>query len=1719
MDDKIVQTQLSQDIDFLEVLSLKLRMKDSYRLHSSSYGIVMGRVLANDAFGVPNAKVSIFIERDGNEPIDIRNLYPYESVMSRGKNGVKYNLLHDVCDDVCHADVGTFPNKRRVLDNDTVLYVYDKYYKYTTSTNSAGDYMIYGVPVGSQQVHVDIDLSDIGVLSQRPRDMVYKGYDINEFENACQFKTSTNLYNLPQIITQEQNVDVYPFFGDSKQNDIAISRCDIHINYKFEPTCVFMGSVVTDNGKNAISNRCRPSRKAGYNRNLVVANGTIEMIRKTPGGYVEEYNVNGAQLIDGDGVWCYQIPMNLDYIGTDEYGNMVPTDDPKKGIPTRSRVRFRISINETGEEAASRHRAKMLVPSISSDGKYSDEMYEFGSDTPEEYYRDIYWNKVYSIKSYIPRLQKYGNPKFDRFSGLKKLNDDGNFNPIPFNTVRVRTPFAYSLLCALSTILVGFIAFFNNAFVLATNIALGIVSLGITKIKESGVPCIPIASITNSNDDGNVYAPGCKSGTIGAAQLAKKKGVSKSKVKGSGTEVMDKIQESLAEEFDVVNMDFSNDWLNGCVYMPMFHYKGRMKWTIFGIPFTHTSRKRFCSCDIENRRLKLYESCALIENPSKDGISIVTNGSSSKKEKDGRSGYADDEFELKLKHGIIKEYLNRDGLPIYYYEPGEKIGNTYFHLYSNDLILLGSVNECDTDGIPQLIKYIPSTTSNIPDFYAEYEGDEDTGDYEVTGVDWGSDGDTKVKKFRGGYFTNIKCSKVHTNMKTCVNAERLCELGVGLETKGEESVSVDGGKIKDITISTLGAVTHKDVFGDDSRSVFATLNSNPLVAEKIDKSTGYRKYDFDYVYTMGFDGKMNSAFKEMDLRDKSELSDSAYIKYRFGGPAKYGGSKRGGKLFPIYNNSFYFYFGLINGKTAMDKLNRLYYSECKEPDVEGFSYTVESQTNKECSEDKAFIKLNLRNVARPCNITVERNDAVVEELCRNNYNNTEYEMTDGVKNGKYRITIEDVNGIIKSEDVSLVNDKMGLLYDKDNLGFDYDAHADEPNYGQENGRNGKFIISGATIYGESVRFKEINIKSNTNPYELICKTEDGKEVSVLIEHNDSTPYEYKVDETTEDKNTYQYYVMKYDNVSKGNSVSFVLICDGEDTEYFNNFEYGILNGEDFRAYVNDMPAENILAMNDGWGYDADDPSKWGGEYTDEVEKFNAVMSVCSGIYCTETDENLVLTAVGGNDLKYMYTAPNVDAPDEDGNVTKFVETNQQDAYINPDIPFEKGKEKTDKISGDDSNKYYYFAVATNNGEGEFQTLPPKASEYLITEKNENRTSIDKDKADNYIKIPYIDRRLYVYGEISSKYVFDGESERDLSLYGGVEMKYDSEGKCIGDGLEWIVGEDGKIKKNTDGEGFLYNLTIDGEDVTDKYKFDGFDKGDKEKEYFIKINDGIKDGEYVTIDATSCSYNIQAVENEIDETTKEITGYVSEGENKLFKYPLNVSTIKFVGNRLVIGKEEMTPNYVSYNTGYESHDITISVTNDAETIANVVHEPYMQDIQDIEKPFVLNFIDERDKDERMSYFNTIGGDSIAYMREYNDEGEEVGENVASEDDCEDIKLRFKDKSYNGYGYIACLKEYKDGDNYVMYYDRTLGYDFRLLDVKVNNSGEIIFTETNKNEIFIKDGIAIAATMNDNYYTFETVKYADGERFTKTDGATLIYLESKCGFTAVIDFVKG
>lgn len=446
--DKFLHVKLDQDYDSFEILSLKVNKQGDYLTHSADYGVVIGRVIANGGIGVPNAKLSIFVPRhSGTDEL----LYPYKSVFTTNEDNIRYNLLPNQKVDDCHQPVGSFPSKRYLLDNDGMVEVFDEYYKYSTKTNDSGDYMLFGIPTGNYILHMDLDISDCGHLSQRPRDFFIKGYTKEQFESANQFKKSTQLDTLAQIFSQNESVEVRPFWGDeSDSNLIGITRADINVNFKFESTCVFLGSVFTDDASNGIKRNCTPSKEMGKMNKLVTGAGTIEMIRKKADGSIEEFQIQGTELIESDGTWCYQIPMNLDYMITDEYGNLVATDNPERGIATRAKVRFRVSMHSE-KESGQYFQAKMLVPNHpSNDYEYAD-TFNFGSNTPENEFRDLFKDCVYSVKSYIPRIQKVHKEgttrRTKKFTGFKTVNKyDGN-NPIPYNHLRIRFPFLYSVVC------------------------------------------------------------------------------------------------------------------------------------------------------------------------------------------------------------------------------------------------------------------------------------------------------------------------------------------------------------------------------------------------------------------------------------------------------------------------------------------------------------------------------------------------------------------------------------------------------------------------------------------------------------------------------------------------------------------------------------------------------------------------------------------------------------------------------------------------------------------------------------------------------------------------------------------------------------------------------------------------------------------------------------------------------------------------------------------------------------------------------------------------------------------------------------------------------------------------------------------------------------------------------------------------------------------------
>ena len=168
--DNYVVVKLDQDVDTLEFLSMNLSTKDVYQNFNADYGVLVGRVIANGGIGVPNAKISIFIPLDTTDANDseISSIYPYTTPRDKNTDGKRYNLLPRVAVIDPKTGVsspkqpfGSFPIKPELVTNQYFLNVYKKYYKYTALTNDSGDYMIFGVPTGTQTIHLSVDITDI----------------------------------------------------------------------------------------------------------------------------------------------------------------------------------------------------------------------------------------------------------------------------------------------------------------------------------------------------------------------------------------------------------------------------------------------------------------------------------------------------------------------------------------------------------------------------------------------------------------------------------------------------------------------------------------------------------------------------------------------------------------------------------------------------------------------------------------------------------------------------------------------------------------------------------------------------------------------------------------------------------------------------------------------------------------------------------------------------------------------------------------------------------------------------------------------------------------------------------------------------------------------------------------------------------------------------------------------------------------------------------------------------------------------------------------------------------------------------------------------------------------------------------------------------------------------------------------------------------------------
>jgi hypothetical protein len=452
--DQKINVELKQDFDVLEILSLKFSQEQIYTSGCADYGVICGRVTANNGFGLGNARVSIFVpldDADADDPV-ISALYPYREYNDKNADGYRYNLLPSRQQHGGHTATGTFFDQTDILEREEVLEVFEKYYNYTVKTNDAGDFMIWGVPVGNHQLHVDIDLSDIGCFSLRPQDLIRLGRSVDNFKNDYTFKDSNDLDSLPQIVSFDRNIEVYPFWGNESLCEIAITRADFDtsdLGIRIQPNAYVIGGIYTDSGKNAINKNCTPKAKMGRKCDLTAKSGKIEAIRFTPHRdensrpYLQYLPLD--ESIGDDGGFVLPLPMNMDYVITNEFGENEITNDPNKGIPTSGCYRLRINLNDN-DLSRVRLNADYLIPNIREYQNDIDSSYYFGTEWsgypqnavsansnhgilynqngefyPRDYFYRFTYNKVYTVSSLQSSYVNNGVIGRNQYLGLKEL--------------------------------------------------------------------------------------------------------------------------------------------------------------------------------------------------------------------------------------------------------------------------------------------------------------------------------------------------------------------------------------------------------------------------------------------------------------------------------------------------------------------------------------------------------------------------------------------------------------------------------------------------------------------------------------------------------------------------------------------------------------------------------------------------------------------------------------------------------------------------------------------------------------------------------------------------------------------------------------------------------------------------------------------------------------------------------------------------------------------------------------------------------------------------------------------------------------------------------------------------------------------------------------------------------------------------------------------------
>ena len=417
-----------------------------------------------------------------------------------------------------------------------------------------------------------------------------------------------------------------------------------------------------------------------------------------------------------------------------------------------------------------------------------------------------------------------------------------------------------------------------------------------------------------------------------------------------------------------------------------------------------------------------------------------------------------------------------------------------------------------------------------------------------------------------------------------------------------------------------------ELYNINERSMFATLNGNRLHT-RLNKKNGLKEYDLKFLYTDNFDGLMKNLMRKTGSCNyvsnyPLENFSRDYYLFRMGNKPFYYDS---GNSLPRYENSFYFYFGIKAGKTAIEKFNSQFFATCEDASAAESAIRYEAEPNDWCSTDTGYILLDMSNIAKPYSIMTNSltdgsiaiptvNDVNEDKIYFGNkkaygkHHNNE-DIPNGVKivevnlpNGKYEITITDGEGNITTTQINLARQPLSFTYSK--------VDNDIPNNQREDENGGNYLNESylSKIYSKYVDYGGYiiidNIINGENPkgkYRVTVNVLNDKD---LVSFGEVT-CEIKVDEQgniTGYSNANLKYVFKFTDgkfyiiVPKGDVDYTVRITDISNPDCEKNTTLLTIRVADalpFKLFVNDVDISALKNLNgNDWriGYGSNNPN-------------------------------------------------------------------------------------------------------------------------------------------------------------------------------------------------------------------------------------------------------------------------------------------------------------------------------------------------------------------------------------------------------------------------------------------------------------------------------------------------------------------------------------------------